>query len=390
MDYLFTDEQQQFRKEVREFLEEELQNGTYDRREEAYQEGYSPEFSRKLAAKGWIGISWPREYGGADRGHVESMILEEELLRYGAPTLYHHNGANLVGPGLIAFGSEELKREFLPRILRAEVSFCLGYSEPNAGSDLASLETKAMESGETYIVNGNKTWTSFADKSDYCWLLARTDPQTSKHRGLSVLLVDMKLPGVSVRSLIDITGDKHFNEVFFEDVAVPNKMLVGEKNRGWYQIALNLQLQRGGLARVMGNYPLLVDLVKYARETMQNGQPLIKEPLIRNMLANLVIEFQAGRLLCYRVAMLLDAGESASCESSVAKVFGSEVSQRVADVATRVLALHGQLMPGSPGAHLQGRAARNFLYSLSFTLGGGTSEIQRSIIATRGLGLPRG
>jgi len=389
MDFAYNLEQELFRKEVHDFLQDELRQGTFRRKECAHLEGYSPEFSQKLAKKGWIGLNWPKEWGGAGRSHVDGLVLQEELLKAGAPTLAHENAEQLVGPALIDCGSPELKQEFLPRILQGTVCICLGYSEPNAGSDLASLETRAVEDSDGFTINGQKIWTSIAQVADYCWLLARTDPQVPKHKGLSVFLVDMKLPGVKVHGLTDITGGTHFAEVFFDNVYVPRKMLVGQKNQGWYQIAVNLEFQRGGMDRLMSNYPLLVDLIDYARKTAIDGRPLIEEPWVRSTLASLAVEFRAGRLLCYRVALALDRGESPTRESAASKAFCGEFEQRVADAATRIVGLHGQLLPDSPGAHLQGRAARNNLLSIAYTIGGGSSEILRNVIATRGLGLPR-
>jgi alkylation response protein AidB-like acyl-CoA dehydrogenase len=383
MDFSFTPEQEQFREEIRQFLDRELppQEITEDR----WLFGFSPEFSRKLGERGWIGLTWPKEYGGQARSYLDRLILTEELLRYGAPTFAHWFGDRQVGPAILAYGSEEQKRELLPRIAQGRICFCIGMSETGAGSDLASVQTRASEEGDQFVINGQKVWTTGAHLADFCYVVVRTDPNApKKHRGISELIVDMKSPGITVRSLVDITGAHDLNEVFFDNVHVPKRMLLGQENQGWYQIASQLDYERSGIERVMSNYPLLVDIVKLAKE-----EGLVKHPLIRHKLAQLSIEFEVGRLLCYRVAWLLSRGIVPNYEAAMAKAFCTEFEQRLANAATQMLGLYGQLMPGSKVGVLKGRVARAYLCSLAYTIQGGSSEILRNIVATRGLGLPR-
>ena len=383
MDFSFSPEQEAFRQEVRAFLEAELRPN--QRCEDGWVAGFSLEFTRKLGARGWIGLSWPRRYGGRERSYLDRVVLTEELLMRGAPAAAHWIGDRQIGPALLAYGSEEQKTEILPRIVSGELVFCVGMSEPGAGSDLASLRTRAEEDGDDFVVNGQKIWTSFAHAADYCYLVARTDPQAPKHKGISEFLVDMKLAGVTVRPLVDLTGEHHFNEVFFDSVRVPRKWLIGEKNRGWYQIASQLDYERSGIERLMSNYPLFRDAVAYAKESA-----LVRDPLLRDELAQLRVEFELGRLMVYRVAWLLSRGIVPNYEAALAKCYCTEFEQRLAQAVSRMLREHALLMPGSPAARLGGRAAREFLYAPAYTIQGGTANILRNIIAMRGLGLPAG
>ena len=386
MDFAFTREQEQFRQEVRGFLEQELRQGTFRPREDGFWRGYSREFSRKVGEKGWIGLTWPREYGGQGRGYLDRLVCTEEMLRYGAPMEAHWMVDRQVGPSLVAFGSEQQKREFLPKMLKAEVLFCVGFSEPDSGSDLASVQTRATEDGDDFIINGQKIYIGLAHHADFIWLLARTDPDAPKHRGLSQFMVDLKLPGITVRPLIDMTEDHYINEVFFDNVRVGKDCLVGEKNSAWRQILSQLNHERGDMDRLMANYCLFMDVLDYARSAHRDGQTM--DAGLRSRLAELKIEFEVGRTLIYRVAWLLDKGAEPTCEASVAKAYASEFGQRVAVAASQILGLYGQLTSESRLAPLDGRAVFNYLSCRMYTLGGGTSEILRSRIAIRGLGLP--
>ncbi|MFA4836950.1 MAG: acyl-CoA dehydrogenase family protein, partial [Dehalococcoidia bacterium] len=220
MEFRFTEEQEQFRKEVRDFLENEIKIGSFKPKCDAWMTQHSKDFSRKLAQRGWIGLAWPKEHGGQGKSHLDRLILTEELIRYGAPVNAHWFGDRQIGPSIIEYGSDEQKREFLPRILKAEISFAIGMSEPGAGSDLASLKTKAREDGDYYIIDGQKIWSSGAHIFEYLYAVVRTDPDAPKHKGISEFIIDLKSPGVTVNPIIDITGDRHFNEVFFDNVRV--------------------------------------------------------------------------------------------------------------------------------------------------------------------------
>ncbi|MBI3250018.1 MAG: acyl-CoA dehydrogenase family protein [Deltaproteobacteria bacterium] len=383
MDFALTPEQQGFRQEIRKFLAEEVPAGTTT--EDGWIVGYSREFSRKLGARGWIGLTWPKKYGGQARSYLDRVVLTEELLRAGAPVAAHWLGDRQVGPALLAYGSEEQKEEILPRVTKGEIVFCLGMSEPGAGSDLASLRTKAVEEGDVFSLTGQKIWTSFAHVADYAYLVARTDSNAPKHKGISEFLIDMKTPGITVRPLVDITGEHHFNEVFFDGVRVERKWLIGEKNRGWYQIASQLDYERSGIERLLSNYPLYRDAVRYAQE-----QGLSKNPLVRNQLAQMQIELDMGRFMVYRVAWLLSQGVVPNHEAAMTKCFCTEVEQRIAQTVSSLLGEYAMLLPGSPAARLAGRVARTYLYAPAYTIQGGTSNVLRNILATRGLGLQAG
>ena len=278
--------------------------------------------------------------------------------------------------------------------------WCQGFSEPGAGSDLASLQTRAVEDGDCFVVNGQKIWTSLAHRADWCILLARSDADAPKHKGISYFLMDMKLPGIHIQPLVDMMGRHTFNQLFMEDVRIPRDCLVGEMNRGWYVAAATLDFERSGINRVVAGIRTYEELVDYARETPAgggsafggkgNGKPLLAEPTVRGKLAELHLEFQVGRLLAYRVAWMQAQGKIPNAEASISKLYGSEVQQRLALVGMEILGLGGQLKPGSKWAPLAGRLEEFYLWSVALTIAAGTSEVMRNIIAGRGLGLPRG
>ena len=383
MDFTLTREQEAFRQEVRAFLASEVPPDAVT--EDGWIVGFSRDFSRKLGERGWIGLTWPTQYGGQGRSYLDRVILTEELLRAGAPVAAHWLGDRQVGPALLAYGSEKQKAEILPQVTKGEIVFCLGMSEPGSGSDLASLRTKAVEEGDAFFLTGQKIWTSFAHVADYAYLVARTDPHAPKHKGISEFLIDMKTPGITVRPLVDITGEHHFNEVFLDNVRVDKTCLIGEKNRGWYQIASQLDFERSGIERLLSNFPLFRDVVCYARE-----QGLVKDPLVRNQLAQMQIELDMGRFMVYKVAWLLSKGVVPNYEAAMAKCFCTEVEQRIAHVVSGLLGEYAVLLPGSPAARLAGRVAHEYLYAPAYTIQGGTSNVLRNIMAIRGLGLQAG
>ncbi|HEX9975691.1 MAG TPA: acyl-CoA dehydrogenase family protein [Dehalococcoidales bacterium] len=388
MDFEFTEEQEKFRQEIREFLEAEIEQGTFKPSCDAWIQGYSPDFTKKVAQKGWIGLSWPKEYGGQGRSNIDRLVLTEEMLRYGAPAACHWFADRQIGRTIIAFGTPEQKQEILPRILKGEAYVGLGMSEPEAGSDLASLQTRATEDGDDYIINGQKMWTSCAHFMNYIYLVARTDPTAPRHRGISEFVIPSKLPGITIRPTIDITGTEAWGEVFYDNVRVSKSCLIGEKNRGFYQILNQLDYERAGLERLMGNYPLFDAIIQFTKETRHNGQPLGENIPIRHKLAQLQIEFEIGRLLTYRVVLVMDQGRAPNWEAAMAKAYCTSFEQRLADVATQILGLYGQLVAESKWAPLLGMAPHSYLGSKGYSLQAGTSEILRNIIATRGLGLP--
>jgi 3-oxocholest-4-en-26-oyl-CoA dehydrogenase alpha subunit len=375
MRFTFTTEQQRFREELREFLATQL--GA-----ERMPDGFDQGFSQKLAERGWIGLAWPRAYGGQGLGPIEQMIYTEEMILADAPRAYHFTAERQVGPSLIRHGSEEQKQRWLPQIAGARASFALGLSEPGAGSDLAAVTTRAIRDGDDYVVNGQKIWTSAAHLTDYIWLVVRTDQHAPKHRGISCLMADLKVPGVTIRPLYDMTGGHHFNEVFFEDVRVPVDRRVGEENAGWYILAEHLDFERSGIER-------LVDLEKLFRRVLEEAQKRATDgldPAVRTRLAEVYIELEVGRLMCYRVAWLQSVGRVPNYEASMAKVYGTEWSQRMVAMAMNLAGMDGI---ASNAGTVADSVREGYLNAVSRTIAGGTSEIQRNIIATRGLGLPR-
>ena len=383
MDFSFSDEQNKFRQEVRDFLEDEIKKGYWEPTVDSWIHTFDPEFTKRVARKGWIGLTWPKEYGGQGCSHVDRLILTEEMLKYGPPAALHWFNDRQIGGAILSFGTEELKQEFLPRIVKGEMYFGIGMSEPGSGSDLASLQTKATEDGDDYIINGQKTWTSCAQFAEYFYIVARTDPDAPKQKGISEFLIDGSLPGISRISMIDIAGAEAWNDIFFDNVRVPKKYLIGQKNRGFYQILHQLDFERSGLERLMSNYPLFEAVVQFSKETK-----LSRNPVIRNKLAQLQVEFEIGRLLVYKVATIMDEGRSPNRESSMSKAYSTEFEKRLAIVAMGILGPYGQLMPGSKSAPIRGMAPISYLNSQGYSLQGGTTEILKNILATRGLGLP--
>jgi alkylation response protein AidB-like acyl-CoA dehydrogenase len=375
MDFRFDAKQSAFRDEVRAFLRDEMPGDLRGR-------GFSRSFSKKVAAKGWVGLGWSSAPGIRPGGPLDRLILTEEFVLAEAPTSFHFLAERQVGPSLDRHGTDFQRSEFLPRILHADVSFCVGLSEPGAGSDLASARTTAYRKGDEYVVNGQKVWTSFAHLADKMWLLARTDPDAPKHRGLSVFLVDMASPGITVRPLPNIAGEHGFNEVFFEDVHVPANRRVGDENRGWYLVAEHLDLERSGIERIATAQPVLASL----ETVLRAGEWPVSESL-RLRLASLEIELAVGRLLAYRVAWGMESGLVLNQEASMSKVFGSEWTQRAMNFALTVASRLDYSHPEVP--ELMERIQRGYLNSVANTIGGGTSEVQRGIIAARGLSLPR-
>jgi alkylation response protein AidB-like acyl-CoA dehydrogenase len=386
VDFRFTPEQERFRTEVRDFAAIEwrpapnsisLEDGGDDDWQRQL------DFRKALARRGWLTRAWPKQWGGQEADQIDQAIYREELALAGAPDA--DQGVDRVGPTLMLFGNDEQKQRFLPQISAADIFWCQGFSEPGSGSDLASLQTRAVLDGDSYTVNGQKIWTSRAHRADWIFLLTRTDPDAPKHRGISFLLVDMKSPGITVQPLINMTGGHGFNQVFFDNVRVPRANLVGEENRGWYIAATTLDFERSGINRIAGAAKIFNGLVDYVRDT-----PSLRLNSVRNRLAELKIEFDLGRMLAYRVAWMQSQKLIPNYEASMSKLFGSEMQQRLANFAMNTLGLSGQLAAGSPWAQLAGKVENYYLSTVSLTIAAGTSEVQRNIMATRGLGLPRG
>jgi len=379
MEFRFSPEENRFRETIREMLDSDPPPAGID------PEVGDQAFEKRLAAQGWLTAAWPREFGGRGATQLEQLILKEEVFRAGA-TL-PGAGVNLVGPTLMVHGTEGQRHEHLPKIAAAAVRWCQGFSEPGAGSDLASLQTRAVRDGDEYVINGQKIWTSGAHQSDWILLLTRTAPEAPKHRGISMFLVDMATAGVTVRPIRQLTGAAGFNEVFFEDVRVPAANMVGEENRGWYAATTTLDFERSGIER---NFVADQDwhrIYGAVRERAGRGLPGLPGEK-RNQLVSLRVEVEVGRWLARRVAWLQTRGMVPNAESSMSKGFNSEVGQRISEFGANAFGLAGQMLAGE-GAALGGTAAFRYLDARRLTVGQGTAEIQRNIIATRGLGLPR-
>lgn len=391
MEFNFSPEEEAFRQELRGFLERELPEGWAGPTDEDGDDDweFTLEMRKKLADKGWLTMAWPEEYGGVGASHMMQVIFAEEMAYHRAPGRDVF-GTRMMAPTLMIHGTEDQKREHLPPVARGEVQWCQGYSEPESGSDLASLQTRAVEDGDDFVINGTKVWTSGAHRADHIMLLTRTDPDAPKHRGISFLLADMNTPGLEVRPIINMANQHSFNMVTFDNVRVPQKNLVGEKNRGWYVGATLLDFERSGVDYSAGSQRTLEELVQFAKENTSNGRPLAEDPLVRRRLADLAIEVEVSRLISYNTAWMQSQELVPNKEASMGKVFGTELQQHVAAAGMSLLGLYGQLEPGSKYAPLKGRIERSYLMSISATIAAGTSEIQRNIIATRGLGLPRG
>lgn len=347
------------------------------------------DFELKLGKRGWLAPQYPCEYGGLGASVWEAVVLREEMAYDRAPVGWDTEiSVNWVGPAILLYGTEEQKSVYAGGIARGETVFCLGYSEPEAGSDLAGIQTIAEEDGDVFVITGQKMFTSVAHRADYCWLIARTDREAPPHQGISLFIVDMKSPGITVTPLLNITGAHSFNQVFFERVRVPRENLVGVLNRGWHQLMTALAFERSGVAWPAENRRNLEELVVLAQENLHFSSAARRSERIR--LAQLAVDNEVLRLLCYRVASLQSRGEPADGPVSAAFVFGSELVRRIANEAVNILGLYGQLTRGCKVSLSDGRIGQNYLASLVAGIGGGTLEIQRNIIATRGLGLLRG
>ncbi|MBA7595465.1 putative acyl-CoA dehydrogenase FadE17 [subsurface metagenome] len=393
LDFRFSDDEEAFRREVQDFLKRELPQS----HERAVLHGgetdeeweFTKQFTMKLGEKGWIAIWWPREYGGLEGSDMEYLIFNEETAYRRAPRM-DGGGTGIVGPTILAHGTEEQKKRFLPPMARGEVMWIQCFSEPDFGSDSAGIKTTAVEDGDSYVINGQKTWISFGLRGDFCYMTTRTDPEVPKHRGLSFFLVDMKTPGITVRPITNMIGADEFCEVYFDNVRVPRENMLGEKNQGWMVMMTTLSFERGTLASIAGSMRRTVDdLVAFAKEARYQGQPLAGDPAVRQKLADLVIEVQVARLFVYRVVWMQGQGLIPTYQASMAKLYGDELNLQITRLGTEIMDLYGQLAWKSKWAPLNGEIAGAYLNNLGCLFAGGTPEIQRTIIATIGLGLPR-
>ncbi len=393
MNFDFTEQENRFRKSLRAWLDENapklLADGPqYSDPEKRWERAMR--WHRALHAAGWVGIYWPMEYGGRGSTLVEQYIYEEEMDRIGAPGTINPVGLNIAGPTIMQWGSEEVKRRYLPPILSGDEIWCQGYSEPGAGSDVASLTTRAEDRGDYFVVNGQKVWTTLAHRAHFCLLLCRTDPSAPRHKGLSYMLVDMKSPGITVRPLVQITGNHDFNEIFFEDVIVPKKNLLGPQNDGWRVGVTTLMFERvtvGALLQIEREVSRLRDLL--SRPDASGCRPA-DDPYVRQRFAEIHSDCQAARYSSLRSLTRRLKGQPPGPEGSIAKLFRTEAMLRMVSFAEEVLGPYAQLVEGSPFAIEHGRWMHSLFYARAQTIAGGTSEIQRNVIGERVLGLPKG
>ena len=395
MDLNLTPQEQQFRDEFRAWLASNAPVGWEDQhgRSEGSRERFDflRSWQKKMYEAGWVGIHWPKEYGGRGATLVEQTIFIEEMARQSAPPLINVLGLSLLGPTLIAYGNEAQKQRYLANILSADEIWCQGYSEPNAGSDLAALRTEAVRDGDHFVVNGQKTWTSFGHYADWCFAVVRTDPEAAKHKGLTYMLIDMHSPGVSVRPLKQMTGDAEFNEVSFRDVRVPVENVVGHVNDGWNIAIATLMFERGTLgASLQITFKRQIErLMALSKEVTRNGRPASEDPVIRQKLAQMYAEVEIFRLNQMRTLTRMSKTGVPGPEGSIQKVFWSEMNQRMQQVAMEMLGPYGQLSAASDRAFDHGEWAHGYLRSRGNTIEAGTSEIQRNIIGHFVLGLPK-
>jgi alkylation response protein AidB-like acyl-CoA dehydrogenase len=396
MDLNLTPEELRFRDEFRAWLEVNIPEEWAAFQEQQHESSrgrfdFLRAWQKKMYEAGWTGIHWPKEYGGRGASLIQQTIFIQEMARAGAPPLINVLGLSLLGPTLIAYGTEAQKQRFLSNILSADEIWCQGYSEPNAGSDLAALRTEAALDGDHFVVNGQKTWTSFGHYADWCFAVVRTDPDLAKHKGLTYMLVDMHSPGVSVRPLKQMTGESEFNEVIFQDVRVPIDNVVGKVNGGWEIAIATLMFERGTLgASLQITFKRQIErLIELSRTIKRNGGLASDDPIIRQKLAQIYTEIEVFRLNQMRTLTRMNKTGVPGAEGSIQKIFWSEMNQRMQQVAMEILGPYGQLTNESEYAIDHGQWAHAYLRSRGNTIEAGTSEIQRNIIGHFVLGLPK-
>jgi alkylation response protein AidB-like acyl-CoA dehydrogenase len=352
---------------------------------------YLRAWQRKLHEGGWAAVSWPKEYGGRGASLIEQAIFWEEMARAEAPPMANALGLGLIGPTIIAYGTDAQRQRFIPKILSADEIWCQGFSEPNAGSDFAALQTEAQLDGEHFVVNGQKVWTSYGWVGDWCELVVRTDPEAAKHKGLTVLLVDMKSPGVEVRPLRQMTGESEFNELFFRDVRVPVENALGKVNDGWSVAVSTLMYERGSYgARLHLIFKRNINrLIQIAHTTPRNGRTAAEDPLIRQKLAQCFAEIEIMRFNQLRAFSRITPTSVPGPEGSILKIFWSELNQRLQQLAQEILGPYGQLLGGDSLAIDKGVWSYGYLRTRGNTIEAGTSEVQRNIVGHFVLGLPR-
>ena len=392
MDFHLTAEQGKWQEEVRDFLREAMTPEFRSELNESeggelFRGALEKQFWRKVAERGWLASNWPKEFGGLEKTAIEQLILLRELTSAGAPPLTLT--ITSIAPTIMRFGSDENKETWIPKIAAGDVEFALGYSEPDAGSDLASLQTKAVLDGDEWVINGQKIWNSHAHLCTHEWLAVRTDPDAPKHKGISVIVVPIDSPGIEYQPLWT-WGDFRTNQIFFDNVRVPKENLIGEVNRGWYYIASALDLERVAIGAFAAELERMLDeFVEHAKTTVVDGEIIANKPEVRRAVAESVRDLEIEYLFSMRTAAMIDAGLVPNKEASMLKFYGSELMTRLTGTAMRLQGLFGQLDKHDPLAPIGGIMERTYRKAPPLRFGGGANEIQRNIVAQRGLGLPR-
>jgi alkylation response protein AidB-like acyl-CoA dehydrogenase len=400
MDFAYTPEQEALREEVRQFIAEYVTPEILAELEESGVRSRGPltrQMYQKIADRGWVGISWPVEYGGQGGSRIDQYIVEEEFGRIGVEV----GGAGSGAPAILAAGTEEQKKYFLPGLIRGEISFALGFTEPQAGADLAGLQCRAVRDGDEFIINGQKMYTTRAHSGSHIYLMARTDPEAPRHKGISIFLVPMETPGITVRPLWTIQndppaprrttyGDRRTNEVFFEDVHVPASCMLGEENSGWYVGALGLNLDRVGASRYLLSVQRDEDIINWVKENDLGGYGPSQDPAVRDRLAELWIEAQVCRLMTMRSMSLVERGGTFTYEGSAEKVWAPEHGVKTTETIAQILGSYGQLLSSSEDNIEGGVFAHNLMGAFQSGINHGSAQVMRDQVARRGLGMPRG
>jgi 3-oxocholest-4-en-26-oyl-CoA dehydrogenase alpha subunit len=390
VEFSFNEEQIKLRNEVQQFLKKELPANwvgyvgtTGDDSVAHVDKGWElfKEMARKMGEKKWLSINWPKEYGGLEKDYVSSIIFFEEIARYGSLG-FNAIGAKMFAPTLIKHGTAEQKEQFLKPIAEGKEFWCEGFSEPEAGSDLASLQTRARKDGDYYIVNGQKIWATFSSYSDHCALLCRTDPDSKRHKGLSFLMVDLNTPGITVRPIANLLDEPHFGEIFFEDVKIHKSRMLGQEGEGWLVAQSFLSFERVAITPISAVNTMVEKLSKFFKEN-----PELEKPEAKSMLANMAMEAEIGRLLCYQVAWMQDKGTSTEWHAAMSRLYGTRMWKKWSAETINLLGLYGQLDERDKRAPMKGWLENLYFSSIGATLAAGSSEIQKIVIAVRGMGL---
>ncbi|HJN86663.1 MAG: acyl-CoA dehydrogenase family protein [Dehalococcoidia bacterium] len=400
MDFGFATKQEDLRQDVRQFIKENVTPEVLSEIEDTLEGGRGPNLralQKKAADRGWMGISWPKEYGGQGGSRLDQYIVEEEFARVGVTMGSAGSGA----PAILAAGTEEQKKYFLPGLINGEITFALGFTEPQAGADLAGLQCRAVKDGDDYVINGQKMYTSSAHYATHVYLMCRTDPDAPRHRGISIFLVPMDTPGITVRPLWTIQsdppaptgttyGNKRTNETFYEDVRVPASALLGEENRGWYVGAMGLNLDRVGANRYLISVRRDEDIINWVKENKMDGHSLTEDPAVRDKLAELWIEAQVCRLMTMRSMSIVEHGGHFTYEGSAEKVWAPEHGVKTTEAISQILGPYAQLLSSSEDNIEDGLFAHNLMGAFESGINHGSVQVMRDQVARRGLGMPRG